>query len=136
MGWSVRPLGAKPTKTQAPEPQAVIATFEAGTLPLSIGEALAIGKMVAAEIRRKSKRQEPDLMDDSCFAPDSSSRIVSGALAYLCIHMESPCPRAAYLASLALNRIAEDPGNDAQLRQQAQKLAEILENASSRYNER
>ena len=41
---------------------------------------------------------------------------MSGALAYLAQHMESACPRSAYLAALLLNRIADDTGNDAHLR--------------------
>jgi hypothetical protein len=55
----------------------------------------------------------------------ASSRIISGALAYLSMHLDSACPRSAYLAALLLGRIADDPGNDAELRAQAPPRAHI-----------
>ena len=66
--------------------------------------------------------------------PHSSSRVISGALAYLSMHLESSCPRSAYLAALLLNHIAGDQENDEQLRLQAQKLAETIENAETPYS--
>lgn len=62
----------------------------------------------------------------------STNRILSGALAYLALHMESACPRSAYLASLLLQRIADDPDNDAQLRHQAHLLAETIDAGGGR----
>ncbi len=77
-------------------------------------------------------------MDESCRIPPppkphTSSRIISGVMAYLSMHMENSCPRSAYLAALLLNRIADDPENDEQLRLQAQRLAEAIENTEKRY---
>ncbi|MFT3960533.1 hypothetical protein [Propionivibrio sp.] len=74
-------------------------------------------------------------MTDNAVSPGSTPRILSGALAYLALHMEGDgaCPRAAYLASLLLNRIADDPQNDAQLRCEAQRLAETIAAAGDHY---
>ena len=66
-------------------------------------------------------------MNDCASHPPGSSRIMSGALAYLAQHMESACPRSAYLAALLLNRIADDTGNDAHLRHHAKLLADLIE---------
>lgn len=59
--------------------------------------------------------------------PADSSRIVSGALAYLALHLEGACPRSAYLATLLLNRIACDPAYDSELRRQSRLLAELID---------
>jgi hypothetical protein len=40
----------------------------------------------------------------------SPARMVAGALAHLATHMETGCPRAAYLASMLLARIAAEQG--------------------------
>lgn len=56
-----------------------------------------------------------------------------GALAYLALHMESACPRSAYLAALLLNRIAGDADNVTQLRYQAQILADLIETGDTPY---
>ena len=53
--------------------------------------------------------------------------ILAGALAHLAQHMESGCPRSAYLAAMLLEQIAVDPGADTHLRQHARQLVEILE---------
>lgn len=75
-------------------------------------------------------------MNECSSPPAESSRIMSGALAYLALHMESACPRSAYLASLLLNRIASDTDNDTQLRHQAQVLADLIETGHSPYAQR
>ena len=54
-------------------------------------------------------------------------RILAGALAHLAQHMESGCPRSAYLAAMLLEQIAVDPSADTHLRQHARQLVEILE---------
>lgn len=54
-------------------------------------------------------------------------RILAGALAHLAQHMESGCPRSAYLAAMLLEQIALDPSTDSHLRQHARQLIEILE---------
>ena len=61
-------------------------------------------------------------MNDCPTRTTASSRIISGALAYLSMHLDSACPRSAYLAALLLGRIADDPENDAELRAQARSL--------------
>ena len=66
-------------------------------------------------------------MNDCASHPAGSSRIMSGALAYLAQHMERACPRSAYLAALLLNRIADDTGNAAHLRHPAKLLADLIE---------
>ena len=70
-------------------------------------------------------------MNDCASHPAGSSRIMSGALAYLAQHMESACPRSAYLAALLLNRIADDTDNDAHLRHHAKLLAELIESGET-----
>lgn len=56
------------------------------------------------------------------------ARMVAGALAHLARHMESGCPRSAYLAAMLLERIASDPEADGHLRRHARELVDILEN--------
>ena len=41
-------------------------------------------------------------MNDCPTRTTASSRIISGALAYLSMHLDSACPRSAYLAALLL----------------------------------
>lgn len=55
------------------------------------------------------------------------ARIVAGALAHLATHMETGCPRAAYLAAMLLENVANDPEADHHLRRHARELVEILE---------
>lgn len=55
------------------------------------------------------------------------ARTVAGALAHLATHMETGCPRAAWLAALLLERVADDPDADRHLRNHARELVEILE---------
>lgn len=55
------------------------------------------------------------------------TRMVSGALAYLARHMETGCPRAAYLAAMLLEQVSSDPAADEHLRKHARELVEILE---------
>lgn len=55
------------------------------------------------------------------------ARTVAGALAHLATHMETGCPRAAWLAALLLERVAADPDADSHLRNHARELVEILE---------
>lgn len=55
------------------------------------------------------------------------SRMVAGALAHLARHMETGCPRAAYLAAMLLEQVAFDPEADPHLREHARELFEILE---------
>lgn len=56
----------------------------------------------------------------------SPARMVAGALAHLATHMETGCPRAAYLASMLLEQIANDGEADDHLRRHARELVEIL----------
>ena len=72
-------------------------------------------------------------MNDCPTHATASSRIMSGALAYLSMHLDSACPRSAYLAALLLGRIADDPESDAELREQARRLADIIEAANSHH---
>lgn len=55
------------------------------------------------------------------------ARMLAGALAHLATHMESGCPRAAYLAAMLLEEIATDPQADSHLRRHARQLVDILE---------
>mgnify|MGYP004701414241 CR=1 FL=1 len=55
------------------------------------------------------------------------SRMLAGALAHLARHMETGCPRAAYLAAMLLEQVVVDPQADTHLRQHACQLVEILE---------
>lgn len=54
-------------------------------------------------------------------------RMVAGALAHLSRHMETGCPRSAYLAAMLLERVANDPEADDHLRRHARELVEILD---------
>lgn len=75
-------------------------------------------------------------MNDCSSDSVGPSRIMSGALAYLALHMASACPRSAYLAALLLNRIASDADNDSQLRYQAQIVADLIEAEDTPYAHR
>lgn len=55
------------------------------------------------------------------------ARMVAGALAHLAKHMETGCPRSAYLAAMLLEQVANDVEADAHLRAHARELVEILE---------
>ena len=55
------------------------------------------------------------------------ARMVAGALAHLATHMESGCPRAAYLAAMLLDKVANDSEADDHLRRHARELVEILD---------
>lgn len=55
------------------------------------------------------------------------ARLVAGALAHLARHMTTGCPRAAELAALLLERVAEDADADPHLREHARELVDILE---------
>ncbi|MDR2113106.1 MAG: hypothetical protein LBQ62_08425 [Candidatus Accumulibacter sp.] len=72
-------------------------------------------------------------MNDCSPLTRASSRNMCGALAYLAMHMENACPRSACLAALLLNRVASDSDNDAQLRLQAQVLADLIEGCGGPY---
>lgn len=54
------------------------------------------------------------------------ARMVAGALAHLAKHMETGCPRAAHLAAMLLDQVANDHDADAHLRAHARDLVEIL----------
>jgi len=53
------------------------------------------------------------------------ARMVAGALAHLAKHMETGCPRAAYLAAMLLAQVADDREADAHLRAHARELVDI-----------
>lgn len=55
------------------------------------------------------------------------THLLAGALAHLAQHMETACPRAAYLAAMLLERIAVDPNAEPHLRAHARELVDILE---------
>lgn len=55
------------------------------------------------------------------------ARIVAGALAHLAKHMETGCPRSAYLAAMLLEKVANDAEADDHLRRHARELVEILD---------
>ncbi len=55
------------------------------------------------------------------------ARMLAGALSHLATHMETGCPRAAYLAAMLLEQVASDTKADCHLRQHARELFEILE---------
>lgn len=55
------------------------------------------------------------------------THLLAGALAHLAQHMETGCPRAAYLAAMLLERIAVDPNAEPYLRAHARELIDILE---------
>lgn len=60
-------------------------------------------------------------------AEQPPARMVAGALAHLARHMETGCPRSAYLAAMLLEKVANDPEADAHLRRHARELVEILD---------
>lgn len=68
-------------------------------------------------------------MDDFNVARSTQppTHMLAGALAHLARHMESGCPRAAYLAAMLLEQVVADPQADPHLRQHARQLVEILE---------
>lgn len=68
--------------------------------------------------------REPDLEQA---AEQPPARMVAGALAHLARHMETGCPRAAYLAAMLLEKVANDPEADAHLRRHAHELVDILD---------
>lgn len=55
------------------------------------------------------------------------ARMVAGALAHLATHMETGCPRSAYLAAMLLEKVAADPEADDHLRRHARELVDILD---------
>lgn len=63
-------------------------------------------------------------MNEPTSAP---ARMIAGALAHLAKHMETGCPRAAYLAAMLLENLADDRAADAHLRAHARELVDILE---------
>ncbi len=69
----------------------------------------------------------PPLLDSQ-----SPARMVAGALAHLARHMETGCPRAAYLAAMLLEQVANDGEADGHLRAHARELVEILERDEER----
>ncbi|MDP1606079.1 MAG: hypothetical protein Q8L93_05495 [Rhodocyclaceae bacterium] len=71
----------------------------------------------------------PSRPDFSPCAIDAASpaHLVAGALAHLGTHMTTGCPRAAYLAAMLLERVADDPEADPHLREHARALAEVLD---------
>ncbi len=62
------------------------------------------------------------------------SRMVAGALAHLATHMETGCPRAAYLAAMLLEQVANDTASDAHLRRHARELIDILERENTTHD--
>lgn len=66
-------------------------------------------------------------MSDEAIPTQPPARMVAGALAHLAKHMESGCPRAAHLAAMLLEQVANDDEADAHLRAHARELVEILE---------
>lgn len=66
-------------------------------------------------------------MSDAAIPAQPPARMVAGALAHLARHMETGCPRAGYLAAMLLEQVADDPEADANLRNHARELVEILE---------
>lgn len=71
--------------------------------------------------------------DLNVFHEQSPSRLLAGALAHLARHMEHGCPRAAYLAAMLLQQIADDVCADDHLRVHARQLVEILETDPIRF---
>jgi len=66
---------------------------------------------------------EPNVLHDD----PPPAHLVAGALAHLARHMATGCPRAAELAALLLDRIAEDAEADPHLREHARELVDILD---------
>jgi len=66
---------------------------------------------------------EPNILHDD----PPPAHLVAGALAHLARHMTTGCPRAAELAALLLDRIAEDAEADPHLREHARELVDILD---------
>lgn len=66
-------------------------------------------------------------MHDAPLSQQPPARMVAGALAHLARHMETGCPRAAFLAAMLLEQVATDPEADGHLRAHARELVEILE---------
>lgn len=68
----------------------------------------------------------PPLLSSS-IREQAPTRMIAGALAHLATHMETGCPRAAYLAAMLLEQVANDGGADTHLRHHARQLVDILE---------
>lgn len=67
-------------------------------------------------------------MEDNALQDEQPpARMVAGALAHLARHMTTGCPRAAELAALLLERVAEDADADPHLREHARELVDIIE---------
>ena len=74
-----------------------------------------------------SRNRETVVTDTTTAAEHHASCLLTGALAHLTEHMENGCRRSARQAIILFNQIAEDSGVDAQLREHAERLIEILE---------
>ena len=70
---------------------------------------------------------DPQANVELALAEQPPARMVAGALAHLAHHMETGCPRSAYLAAMLLEKVANDPEADAHLRRHARELVEILD---------
>lgn len=66
-------------------------------------------------------------MFDDATPAQPPARMVAGALAHLAKHMETGCPRSAYLAAMLLEQVANDAEADAHVRAHARELVDILE---------
>ncbi|MBA3902990.1 MAG: hypothetical protein C0522_04840 [Rhodocyclaceae bacterium] len=71
-------------------------------------------------------------MEETTLQDEPPARMVAGALAHLAKHMETGCPRAAYLAAMLLERVATDPEADGHLREHARELVDILDRDTAR----
>jgi hypothetical protein len=67
----------------------------------------------------------PPIADNA--SEQTPARMVAGALAHLATHMETGCPRAAWLAAMLLDKLANDSEADEHLRIHARQLVEILD---------
>lgn len=86
---------------------------------------------VCANPARMSPLQPPEAPRMDTFRVERNSQppthLLAGALAHLAQHMETACPRAAYLAAMLLEKIAVDPNAEPHLRAHARELVDILE---------
>ena len=71
--------------------------------------------------------QAPNRSDEA-----HTARVLAGALTHLAQHLESGCRRSVSLAAMLLGQIASDSRNDAQLRDQAGHLTEVLDDIAQR----